>query len=218
VAHHSKHNDLTQLPGVFKPAMHDHGRIKIDISAVGPWMVTMAGEHADGIHVHPLHSMHYLEHRLLPGVRAGEEKAGRPRGSVELLIPVFIVPGDTPEERAFLTARTRRQIAFYGSTANYAFQFDDLGFDGTSEKLHHLLRAGERARMEELITDEILERFAVVGPWDSIADSLIERYGGVAERVISYLTVDDLARHPENLGRWSEIARTVRSEAISTGG
>jgi probable F420-dependent oxidoreductase len=209
--HHSKHFDLTLLPEAFRPPIHDHGHIKIDISAVGPWMVKMAGEHADGIHVHPLHSMHYLNHRLLPDVRAGEEKGGRPAGSVDLLIPVFIVPGDTPEERAFLTARARRQIAFYGSTPNYTFQFDDLGFEGTSEKVRGLLRAGDMAGMEAAITDEMLEHYAVVGGWDSIADTLLARYGALAERVISYLTVDDLQRNPENLGRWGEIARAVRA-------
>jgi probable F420-dependent oxidoreductase len=208
--HHSKHYDLTLLPDAFKPTMHDYTDIKIDISAVGPWMVRMAGEFADGIHVHPLHSMHYLNTRLLPEVRAGEEKAGRP-GSTDLLIPVFIVPGDTVEERAFLDARARRQIAFYGSTPNYAFQFDDLGFEGTTEKARALLRAGDTAGMEALITDEMLEHYAVVGPWDSIADTLISRYGTLAERVISYLTVDDLQRNPDNLGRWAEIARAVRS-------
>ena len=208
--HHSKHYDLTLLPEAFRPPQHDHGHIKTDISAVGPWMVKMAGEYADGIHVHPLHSMHYINSRLLPEVRAGEEKQGRPAGSVDLLIPVFIVPGDTPEERAWLTAKARRQIAFYGSTPNYTFQFDDLGFEGTSEKVRGLLRNGDYEGMEAAITDEMLDHYAVVGPWDSIADTLLERYGSIAERVISYLTVDDIGRKPENLAKWGEIARALQ--------
>lgn len=213
--HHSTSYNLTLLPPAFRPSAHEHGHIQVDIAAVGPWMSTMAGQYADGVHVHPLHSMRYIERRLLPAIRAGEELAARPAGSVDLLIPVFIVPGDSAEERAFLTARTRRQIAFYGSTPNYAFQFDDLGFEGTSERLHRLQRAGDTAGMAASISDEMLEHFALVGPWDSIADLLVERYGGLAERVISYLTVDDLARNPGNLGRWSEIARTVRSSACA---
>ncbi|WP_019873079.1 TIGR03617 family F420-dependent LLM class oxidoreductase [Sporichthya polymorpha] len=209
--HHSRYYDLNFLPPTFRPEPHEHGQIKVDVSAVGPWMARMAGEYADGLHVHPLHSLPYLHNRLVPAVRIGEEAAERAPGTVDLLVPVFIVPGDTTEEREALTARTRRQIAFYGSTLNYAFQFDDLGFEGTSENLHHLLRAGDTASMTALITDEMLEHFALIGPWDSIADTLVARYGGVAERVISYLTVEDLARNPENLGRWTEIARAVRS-------
>jgi probable F420-dependent oxidoreductase len=208
--HHSAHHDLTLLPPDYLPPEHSHADIKVDVSAVGPWMCRMAGEVADGVHVHPLHSMHYLENRLLPDVRSGEEKAGRSPGSTDLLIPVFVAPGDSPEEREFLTARTRRQIAYYGSTPNYSFQFDDLGFEGTSEKVRGLLRARDTDGMEAAITDEMLAHYAVVGPWDSIADTLIARYRGLAERVISYLTVDDLVRNPGNLGRWGEIARAVR--------
>lgn len=211
--HHSTYHELTLLPEAWKPPAHDHGDIRLDISAVGPWMCRMAGEHADGIHVHPLHSMHYLETRLLPEVSAGAAKVGRDPASVDLLIPVFIVPGDTAEERAFLTARARQQIAFYGSTPNYAFQFSDLGFEGITDKLRPLIRANDTAGMEATITDEMLEHYAVVGPWDSIADTLISRYGTLAERVISYLTVDDLQRNPGNLDRWGEIARALREHS-----
>jgi len=205
--HHSEYHDLTLLPPAWLPPTHEYGDIKLDISAVGPWMTKMAGEHADGIHVHPLHSMHYLQTRLLPAMRAGEATSGSP---TDLLVPVFIVPGDTPEERAALTAKARRQIGFYGSTPNYAFQFDELGFEGTTEQARGLLRNNDMEGLEALITDEMLEHYAVVGPWDTIADTLIDRYGDLAERVISYLTVDDLTQNPENLGRWGEIARAVR--------
>jgi probable F420-dependent oxidoreductase len=209
LAHHGPFYRLSLLPAQWRPPAHDHGDIKVDVSAVGPWMTTMAGEVADGIHVHPFHSAHYLEHRLVPAVRAGAERAGRRLADVDLLIPVFIVPGDTPEERAHLTHRARTQIAFYGSTRNYAFQFDDLGFAGTSATLNALLKAGDADGLAATITDEMLDAYAIVGPWDDIADRLVARYGGLAARVISYLTVDDIARHPEHLGRWGEIARAV---------
>jgi probable F420-dependent oxidoreductase len=210
--HHSQHHEMTLLPAQWLPPLHDHGHVKVDISAVGPWMCRMAGEFADGIHVHPLHSMHYLESRLLPSVREGLDRAGRKPDAVDLLIPVFIVPGDSVEERAFLTERAREQIAFYGSTRNYSFQFDDLGFTGTSERLNTLLKAGDREGLIETITEEMLEQFAIVGPWDEIADRVRARYGDHAERVISYLTLDDLDRNPDNLGRWGEIARAVAAD------
>src|SRR5688572_7851729 len=69
---------LTLLPEQWRPPAHEHGDIKVDVSAVGPWMTTMAGEIADGVHVHPLHSQRYLEQRLIPAVQAGAELAGRP--------------------------------------------------------------------------------------------------------------------------------------------
>jgi probable F420-dependent oxidoreductase len=211
LSHEGPYYSLTLLPPMWSPPTHDHGDIKVDVSAVGPWMTAMAGEVADGVHVHPLHSLHYLEHRLLPSVRAGAERAGRSLGDVDLLIPVFVVPGDTPEERSPLVERARLQLGFYGSTRNYAFQFDDLGWEGTSARLNECLKAGDLAGLAATITDEMLDAFAVVAPWDEVADRLVERYGSIAARVISYLTLDDVAQHSEHLDRWGEIARAVRT-------
>ncbi len=208
--HRGPYYQLTMLPGMWRPPTHDHGDIKVDVSAVGPWMTHMAGEVADGVHVHPLHSVHYLEHRLLPAVARGAASTGRSLDEVDLMIPVFIVPGDTGEERRALADRARAQIGFYGSTSNYSFQFDDLGFEGTSARLNELLKAGDITGLIAMIDDDMLDAFAVVGPWDEIADRLIERYDDRAARIISYLTLDDVAEHPEHLGRWGEIARAVR--------
>lgn len=202
---------MSLLPAQWRPGKHDYGDIKIDVSAVGPYMTRMAGEVADGIHVHPLHSLHYIENRLLPAVLEGAERAGRNPSDIDLLIPVFIAPGDTPEEREHLVNRARTQIAFYGSTRNYAFQFDDLGYEGTSATLNEKLKAGDLDGMAATITDEMLDAFAVVGAWDDIADTVIDRYGGQAERIISYLTFDDVSRHPENFGKWAEVAAAVKA-------
>ena len=125
------------------------------------------------------------------------------------MVPVFAVPGDTPEERSGLLERARTQVAFYGSTPNYAFQFDDLGFEGTTAKLGSVLSAGKMAAMSEVINDEILDNFAVVARWDDMADKLIDRYRGIASRLIAYLAQEDLQRHPHNLPRWGEIAKAV---------
>ena len=210
LAHDGPYYKLSLLPDQWRPPMHAHGDIKVDVSAVGPWMTTMAGEVADGVHVHPLHSVQYLQQRLIPAVEAGAARAGRRRADVDLLIPAFIVPGDTAEEREALIRRTRMQIGFYGSTRNYAFQFDDLGFDGTSSKLNERLKSGDLDGVMATITDEMLDVFAIIGPWDEIAERVVDRYQGVAARVISYLTVEDVAHHPDHLDRWGEIARAVR--------
>jgi probable F420-dependent oxidoreductase len=208
--HHGPYYELTLLPGQWAPRRHEHDDIKIDVSAVGPWMCAMAGEIADGIHVHPLHSPTYLETRLLPAVAEGASRAGREPAEVDLIIPVFAIPGDTPEERASLIDTARLQIAFYGSTRNYAFQFADLGFEGTSARLNDLLKAGDVAGMAAAITDDMLEHFAVVATWDEMADALLDRYRGVATRLVMYLAEWSMAQDPSTLPRWGEIASAVR--------
>ena len=106
--------------------------------------------------------------------------------------------------------RTRMQVAFYGSTPNYAFQFDDLGFTGTTARLGQLMKQGDTAGMAATITDGMLEHFAVIARWDDMADALLARYQGVASRVVTYLTAEDIHRNPDHLPRWGEIARAVR--------
>lgn len=210
LAYEGEYHRLTLLPHGWAPPPNDHPDIKVDISAVGPWMCRMAGAEADGIHVHPLHSLHYLRTRLQPAVAEGAASAGRSPADVDLIVPVFVVPGDTAEEREPLLQRTREQIAFYGSTKNYAFQFDDLGFEGTSARLNQLLKAGDIDGMRETITDEMVEHFAVVGPWDSVADTIRERYDGVAARIVGYLVEESVTTGAASMDRWGEIARALR--------
>jgi probable F420-dependent oxidoreductase len=210
LAHHGPYYDLSLLPAQWAPRPHAYGDIRVDIAAVGPWMCQMAGEVADGVHVHPLHSMTYLRERLLPGVAKGAARAGRDPAEVELIVPVFAVPGDTAEERAPLIDRTRMQIGFYGSTRNYGFQFDDLGFEGTSARMNERLKAGDPAGLMAIVTDDMLDHFAVVAPWDELADRLVERYRGTAGRIVMYLAHESIRADPANLDRWGEVVRAVR--------
>ncbi len=202
---------LNYLPSAWSPPRHSYGDVKVDISAVGPVMTKVAGEVADGVHVHPLHSMHYIDTRLRPGVASGAAASGRSADEIDLIIPVFAAPGDTPEEREPLVHRARHQIAFYGSTPNYAFQFDDLGFEGTTQRLGTLIRDGDLDAMAATITDEMLEHYAVVCRWDELADRLVERYAGTASRLVMYLAEESIRRDPAAAGKWGEVARAVRA-------
>lgn len=209
--HEGPYYQLNLLPTQWSPPRHDFEDVKIDISAVGPHMCRVAGELCDGVHVHPMHSMHYIENRLLPSLAEGAERAGRKIDDIDLIIPVFAIPGDTSEERARMTQIARTQIAFYGSTPNYAFQFDDLGFEGMTRKLGGMMKAGDIGGMANAITDEMLEHFALPARWDDMADALIARYMGTASRVVSYLAMGDISENPDHLGRWGEIAKAVRA-------
>lgn len=209
LSHDGPYYQLSMLPAQWSPPRHNFENIKVDISAVGPYMCRVAGELADGVHVHPMHSMPYIQNRLLPALAEGAKQANRSVDDVDLIVPVFAIPGDSAEEQAPLIQRTRTQLAFYGSTPNYAFQFDDLGFAGTTSKLGSRMKAGDLPGMAEIITDDMMEHFAVIASWDDIADKIIDRYQGIASRVVMYLAAENIARNPTNLGKWGEIARAV---------
>ena len=66
-------------------------------------------------------------------------------------------------------------VAFYGSTPNYAFIFDQLGFEGTTEKLRTAQRAGDLAGMAKVISDDLLAHFVVQGTWDELPQRIADR-------------------------------------------
>ena len=72
---------------------------KVDIAAVNPWMLRMAGEVADGIHVHPLGEPGYISRHVLPNRAEGAAKSGRSAEDIAVIVPVMTIVGDTDEER-----------------------------------------------------------------------------------------------------------------------
>jgi len=209
--HAGRFYSLDLLPEQWTPAPHDFGEVPLDIAAVGPLMCEVAGEVADGVHVHPMHSLHYLENRLLPHLARGARRVERSVEALRLIVPVFAIPGDSPEERASLERRARMQIGFYGCTPNYAFQFDDLGFGEVTPRLRACLRKGDNEGLADLVSEEILQHFAVAARWDDLADRLIDRYHGRADRLVAYLAGQSIRERPDTLPKWGEIARAVRA-------
>lgn len=203
--------NLSLLPAQWAPRSHDYGDVKVDISSVGPIMNGVAGEVADGVHVHPMHTMHYIRERLLPEVAHGAERTGRDVDEIDLIVPVFAAPGDSPEELAPLVRRAKTQIAFYGTTPNYSFQFTDLGYEGVTAALRERMAAGDIAGMADCITDDMLEHFALVAPWDEMADRLKDRYTGTASRVVMYLAEEQIRKDPDMVHKWGDVAQATRS-------
>lgn len=205
-----EYHELSLLPAMWSPGPIGPPDPKVDIAAVGPWMVRMAGAVADGVHVHPFHSRRYLDERLLPGLADGADGAGRSVDDLVLTIPVFTIVGDTEEEREELRQRARFQIAFYGSTKNYAFMFDMLGFEGTSARINDKLKSGDLPGMAALITDDMLEHFAVEATWDDLPDALSEKYDGIADRLVLYFAEELYRSDPTVLKRFGEVASALR--------
>ena len=73
------------------------------------------------------------------------------------------------------------------------------------------MRTGDIAGMADVITDEMLEHFAVVAPWNEMGDRLKDRYGGTAARVVMYLAEEQIRKDPDMVHKWSEVAQATRS-------
>lgn len=202
---------LSLLPPMWSPGPIGVPDPPIDVAAVNPWMLRMAGQFADGVHVHPLNTPTYLRETVLPCLAEGAAAAGRDPAELEVIVPCFVVAGDSDEERSRWWELARMQVAFYGSTPNYAFIFDQIGFDGTTARLRERQKAGDLAGMAAVISDECLAHFVVSGAWDEIGPALVARYRGVATRVVDYFAGQAWARDRGALERWTGIAAAVRS-------
>jgi len=211
LAHEGEFWKLSLLPGMWAPGSIDVADPPIDLAAVNPWMLRMAGAVADGVHVHPLNTGPYLSDTVLPELAAGASTTGRSVTDLAVIVPTFAAPGDTPDDVRALRELARMQVAFYGSTPNYAFIFEQLGRPGTTAAIREKQKAGDLAGMAAVIDDDLLDHFCVSGDWAAVADGLIDRHEGVATRVVSYFAGTAWSRDAASLRPWGELARAVRA-------
>jgi len=207
--HHGPYYDLSLLPAMWSPGPIAVGAPPIDIAAVNPWMLRLAGEHADGVHVHPLNTPTYLRETVVPELTAGASRSGRSLDGFEVIVPSFVVVGDTEDERTRWRERARMQVAFYGSTPNYAFVFEQVGHEGTTEALRERQKAGDIPGMATVIGDDLLRHFIVEGTWSTIADAIHERYAATATRVVNYFGAIGAADDPTWLDRWKPVSAAL---------
>ena len=203
--HHGEFYDLTFITPQWSPGRIDAPDPKVDVAAVNPWMLRMAGEVADGVHVHPIGEPGYLRRHVLTNVAEGARSTGRAASDIDLIVPVMTIVGDTDEERHVEREHARTMLSFYGSTPNYAFVWDEAGFEGTTSRIREKQKAGDFAGMAAQITDDHLAVFAVESTWDGLASALVDRYQGIASRVVLY----NAARDPERFERYGAVARSV---------
>jgi probable F420-dependent oxidoreductase len=208
---HGDFYDLDLLPATWSPGPIEHPEVPIFLSGVRPWMLRATGEVADGLHVHPLHSRRYLDEVILPNLAEGRARSQRSADDVTLACPVLTIVGDTDEEQERWRQAARFQLAFYGSTRTYRGVFEAHGWDGTSERLHELQKAGDLSGMAETLTDEMLDAYAVTATWDDLADRLRQRYEDVPHpvRVICYFAANSMRESAENHERWAAVAAEV---------
>ena len=162
------------------------GPPKIYLAGVGELMTEVAGEVCDGFLCHGFTTEKYLREVTIPALARGRAKAGKTMEGFEIVGPSFVVTGTTEEQMKSAAAGTRQQIAFYGSTPAYRGVLEAHGWGGLQDELNTLSKGGKWQEMGELITDEILNTFAVVGEPSQVAPELSRRYSDVISRISFY--------------------------------
>ena len=171
------------------------------VSGVNVRIAELAGELADGLLAHPLHTRSYLESVIWPAIRHGAEKAGRDPSEVSLVVPAWVVTGADDEERDASYRAIRQQIGTFGSTTAYKQVFETEGWMDLQPRLNIAVKEGGPAAAGELVPDEVVQAIAVTGRPDELLHVLNQRFDRVADATMIYaplpapLTGTGLAEH-----------------------
>jgi probable F420-dependent oxidoreductase len=195
----------TLMTPFFNPGPNEFGSPRVFLAGVGELMTEVAGEVCDGFICHGFTTERYLREVTLPALERGRAKAGKTMDGFEITGPSFVVSGTTEEEMAAAAKGTRQQIAFYGSTPAYKGVLDLHGWGGLQEELNAMSKQGQWEAMGELIDDEMLHTFAVVGEPETIAPELLKRYGDCISRISFY------APYKTDPERWAAVRATLQA-------
>jgi probable F420-dependent oxidoreductase len=195
----------TLMTPFFDPGPNEYGPPKVFLAGVGELMTEVAGEVADGFLCHGFTTERYLREVTLPAIERGRAKAGKTLAGFEISGPAFVVTGTNEEEMAASRAGTKQQIAFYGSTPAYRGVLELHGWGALQDDLNRLSKEGRWVEMGELIDDDILDAFAVVGEPEAIAPGLKARYGDVVDRISFY------APYKSDPERWARVMDAIKA-------
>jgi probable F420-dependent oxidoreductase len=176
---------FTLMTPFFDPGPIPHPDIPVYIAGVGPYLSRLAGEVCDGFHVHPFHTVDYLDRTVLPKISEGATKAGRYLDDVERVTTVFVMTGESDSEVEQAMEPLRSQISFYASTPSYRPVLEANEWD-FGDQLHALSKRGRWAEMAEVVPDEAVLSVGVAAPLDRLGPAIKERYGDRVQRVGFY--------------------------------
>jgi probable F420-dependent oxidoreductase len=172
----------TLMPDTFKPDDTDGPRPRIALSATGPLMTKVAARVADGMIMHPFTTEKYMREVTIPAVQEGLEERGVSLKDFELDYAPMLASGVNDEEIERAVSFIRGRIAFYGCTVAYRPVLEIHGWGDLQDELIALNRLHETDEMTNLITDEMIDTFAIVGKPEHVIDEMLKRFGGLIHR------------------------------------
>jgi probable F420-dependent oxidoreductase len=178
-----KHYQFTLMSPFFNPGPNETPHVPIYIAALNTYMARLAGELCDGLRLHPLGTFAYTREVVLPAVEAGARKAGRQLADIDIVASPFLITGKNEAEVQAAKAGVRQQVAFYASTRTYHGVLQFHGWGDVGMQLHGLSLEGKWVEMLNLITDDMLAHFAVVGTYEELVPKLKESWGKISNTI-----------------------------------
>lgn len=195
----------TLMTPTFNPGPNPFGNPKIYAAGVGPVMTEAVCEVADGFTIHPFNTAKSLRELTMPAVNKGLAKnTFTDKNKFEVSCNVIIGSGKNEQELAFARDMVKKQIAFYGSTPAYRPVLECHGWGDMQTELNRLSKLGLWDDMSNLISDEMMDAIAIVGPRDEIAPRIHQKLDGIAHRV------NLVARYTTDENDWQDIVSQIK--------
>jgi probable F420-dependent oxidoreductase len=173
--------------------------VRIYLGALGPRMLELAGEIADGVLLNWLAPDAVTA--ALPHLEAGARRAGRSLGDFEIAAFIRTCVTDDPEPARQWLAR---DITGYVTVDAYAAFFRGAGYAEDVDAAQRAWRAGDRAGAVQQISPRFLDGLGAVGP----ADACRARIAEFAKAGLTMPVVFPFSSDPDPR---PELLRTVRT-------
>ncbi len=162
-------------------------RVPIYVAALGPQMLELTGELADGVLLNWTAS-NYLE-QAVHHLRRGAEKAGRDPSEIDVAGYVRVAVSDDPEAAR---ASLQGQIARYASNPFYNNFFQGMGFGREMNEAEEAIRRGDLDEAGRAISPEMQDQVAVVGNAEQCRAEIEKRRSlGLNLPVVAPFTVNE---------------------------
>lgn len=202
---------FTLMPPDLCPPALGYAPIPISIAAVNPYMLNLAGELCDGVRLHSFVSRRFLDEVVRPTVERAIAKSGRDTASIDVSGGALIAIGRDESEVNRLREELRARVAFYGSTRTYSGSLDIYGWQQLAAQLHECSISNRWHLMPQLVPDEVLDEFAVVGTYDEVGKALRMRLGTFVNR----LSLNVPLQSNEDADNTERLIRSLReNEAV----
>jgi probable F420-dependent oxidoreductase len=178
-----EHYRFTLMPPYFVPESHGLRLPPVTLAAVGPAMLRVAGEVADGVRLHPFCTRKYVDEVVLPELMTGMGRASRKRDAFEITGGGFIATGATDEEVHKAREWVRGRVGFYGSTPAYFPVLAVHGLQDLGQKLNRMTREGAWDKLAGEVSDDVLDLFVAAARHDQIKGVIERRFAEFSDAI-----------------------------------
>lgn len=198
----SDHYRFTRMQPYTSPPPIAHPEIPIRLAGIGPNMVAVAGEVADGVVTHPTNACpRYLRERVGPALARGGARSGRHHAPLEVVANPLCATGADAEAVRAQRETQRQLLATLYSTPSYWPSLELYGWQERGKRLHGLVREGRWDALAAEVDEAMLDALVPAAPYEALAERLGERYAGLATAVTFPM--------PEDADHDAAVARAI---------